>query len=103
MAYTSLGHVFTGFPALSDAPSPACREEPPMSRPALTVLLGTALIAATLTAAEAQAVTPQPVAAALPQVAAPTTVTLITGDKVMLTPDPDGTKISMEAAVRPNG
>ncbi|MFK4083528.1 S8 family peptidase [Kribbella sp. NPDC020789] len=74
-----------------------------MSRPAPTVLLATALLAATLTAADAQAVTPQPAVAALPQVAAPTTVTLVTGDKVMLTPDPDGTKISMEAAVRPNG
>ncbi|MFI5734335.1 S8 family peptidase [Kribbella sp. NPDC051587] len=79
-----------------------------MSRPVLSVLLGTALFAGALTAADAQATdvqatAPQPVASGLPRVAAPTTVTLITGDKVTLTPGPDGTQVSMEAAVRPNG
>ncbi|GAA3078125.1 S8 family serine peptidase [Kribbella aluminosa] len=82
-----------------------------MSRPALSVLLGTMLVAGLLSAADAAAASPQRAASAsrstadpgLPQVTAPTTVTLVTGDKITLTPDPDGTQVSMQPAVRPNG
>ncbi|MEU4192646.1 S8 family serine peptidase [Kribbella sp. NPDC026611] len=84
-----------------------------MSRPALPVLLGTAMLAGLLSTATAAAEPTRtthlaqsgPAAApALPQVTTRTTVTLVTGDKVTLAPEPDGsTQVSMEAVTRPNG
>ncbi|MFF0266228.1 S8 family serine peptidase [Kribbella sp. NPDC004536] len=45
-----------------------------------------------------------PTTTSLPRVTSPTTVTLITGDKITLTPAPDGvTQVSMQPAVRSNG
>ncbi|HZX02480.1 MAG TPA: hypothetical protein VFF46_06065, partial [Kribbella sp.] len=77
-----------------------------MSRSALAAVLGTALLATVLSAPNPTAAAPPPpqVVPKLPHVTKPTTVTLVTGDKVTLTPDPDGTsQVQLQPVARPNG
>ncbi|GAA1569231.1 S8 family serine peptidase [Kribbella hippodromi] len=81
-------------------------------RPAVVALVGTALLAGLLTSPAATvAAAPPPTAqlpiakpVGLPHVSTPTTVTLVTGDKVTLAPDPDGTmQVQLQPVARPNG
>ncbi|GAA1574535.1 MULTISPECIES: S8 family peptidase [Kribbella] len=76
-----------------------------MSRSALAAVLGTALLVTVLSAPNPTAAAPPPqVAPKLPHVIKPTTVTLVTGDKVTLTPDADGSsQVEMQPVARPNG
>ncbi|WP_405063335.1 S8 family peptidase [Kribbella sp. NBC_01505] len=74
-----------------------------MSRPALSALLGLSLVAGALSVVTAQAAPPPPAPSdGLPRVQRPTTVTLVTGDKVTLTPEPDGTT-QITTTPRPGG
>jgi hypothetical protein len=68
------------------------------------VTIGAALVAALITPLQAQgAAPPAATAAAGGQRPAPVTVTLITGDKVTVTPGPDGSALSVDAVKRPPG
>lgn len=75
---------------------------------ALSVALISALLVTTPTAAAPPAGPPAATgpgsALGLPTVTRPTTVTLVTGDRVALAPEPDGTtRITLEPATRPSG
>ncbi|WP_427887139.1 S8 family serine peptidase [Kribbella sp. GL6] len=77
-----------------------------MSRSALAAVLGTALLATVLSAPNPTVAAPPPpqVAPRTPHVTRPTTVTLVTGDKVSLTPDPDGnTQVELQPVARSSG
>ncbi|MGZ0149655.1 S8 family serine peptidase [Kribbella sp. WER1] len=77
-----------------------------MSSTALSAVLSAVLLASILSSPDPTAAAPPPPQAApeLTHVAKPTTVTLVTGDKVTLTPDPDGTsQVQLQPVARPNG